>query len=171
MKVKPLPCPFCGRIPKFHRIPQELTEPELNAFWSLSCGDRKHHCPGNASSHGDKKADAVAEWNSRNPADVHQIPLSPQDKPPFVARCGTVMVLVQSIEQAGDDGPMFLGGLILEGFHFNDHGDYGPGDTVGFGPLTDHWRRISVNRKFKCSECRRSFDTVEEALLHKLESH
>lgn len=173
MKIKPLPCPFCGKIPKFHRVPQEVAEPELNAFWSLSCGDRRNYCPGNASAHGDKKADAVAEWNKRKPADVAQFPLTPLDKPPFVARCGTLLLLVDELDDSFAEGFTILRGVILEGVYFNDNGNYGFGDRVSIGPITPHWRRISTNPdgRFSCSECFKRFHSVEETLIHKSQNH
>lgn len=147
MKIKPLTCPFCGRIPKFTHITASLAAPELdNAFWSLSCSD-KSNCTVYPAAYGDTRPKAVRAWNQRVERDIFQRPLKPDDKPPFMARCGNVLVMVKNIECDGGVGPFFLKGLILEGVHINDRGDYGPGDTVTFGPLSEYWRRITLTQK------------------------
>lgn len=143
-KVAPLPCPFCGTTPRFLRIPASLAAPEIDrAFWSLSCR-KNSECLAFPSASGDTKAEAVEAWNCRMPADLYQVPFTAEDKPPFVARNGRVVFLVEAIEDLTGHGFILIRGLMLEGIHFNDQGDYTPGDRVTIGPITDTWRRISA---------------------------
>jgi hypothetical protein len=145
MKIKPLPCPFCGRIPKFHHIAASLAAPEIaGAFWSLSCDHKKEACPGNPTAFGDTKSLARDEWNTRVPSDLSQSPIKPDDKPPFIARCGELLMLVDDLDGSLSESLIVLRGVILEGHHYNDRGDYGIGDRVNIGPITDYWRRISL---------------------------
>jgi len=61
---------------------------------------------------------------------------------PFIARCGSLILEVK--ECITEFAPMqMIRGIILQGKHFNDRGDYGPGDTVTVGPLTEHWRILT----------------------------
>lgn len=58
---------------------------------------------------------------------------------PFIAKCGQLIVEVKQVRE--EFLPMHLIRVeILAGKHFNDAGDYGPGDEVTIGPLTEHWR-------------------------------
>ena len=95
-------------------------------------------------SFGDTKPEAVAEWNKRNPADLSQVQIKTDDKPPFVARCGNLMLLVEALSSEHEGQLICLHGEILEGKHFSDDGDYGFGDVVTIGPITSHWRKVSV---------------------------
>jgi hypothetical protein len=61
---------------------------------------------------------------------------------PFIARCGNIIVQVRRVFTELLPLPMFRA-EILAGQHFNDAGDYGPGDTVNFGPLTEHWEVLT----------------------------
>ncbi len=61
---------------------------------------------------------------------------------PFIARCGSLIIQVE--ECLTEFAPMqMIRGEILDGKHFNDRGDYGLGDTVTIGPLTEHWRILT----------------------------
>lgn len=63
---------------------------------------------------------------------------------PFIAKCGKLIVEVQLC--LPEFAPMqMIRAEILQGMHFNDHGDYGPGDTVNIGPLTEHWRILTFS--------------------------
>jgi len=76
---------------------------------------------------------------------IAQVPIKSTDQTPFVARCGTFMLLVTEIDDCGSEGQfIILRGTILEGHHFNDHGEYTVGDCVSIGPITDHWRKITL---------------------------
>jgi|JFJP01.1.fsa_nt_gi hypothetical protein len=76
---------------------------------------------------------------------IAQVPIKFTDKPPFVARCGTFLLLVSEIEDFGTNGQhLILRGTILEGLYFNDRGNYSAGDRVSIGPITEYWRRITL---------------------------
>jgi hypothetical protein len=58
---------------------------------------------------------------------------------PFIAKCGNVTVEVLKVHE--DMLPMeMIRAKIIKGMHFNDRGNYGPGDEVNIGPLTEHWK-------------------------------
>lgn len=65
------------------------------------------------------------------------------DKTPFAARCGSVLVCVNELEELAPK-LIILRVRIIQGHHFNDRGDYGPGDEVTIGPITHHWRKLSL---------------------------
>lgn len=59
-----LPCPFCGKQPKFTRFkesPPEIEDP----YWGLGCGVR-NRCLVNPIAWGDTKKEAVKIWNQRD---------------------------------------------------------------------------------------------------------
>ncbi len=76
-------------------------------------------------------------------APLVQSRIKASDKVPFVARCGSVLCLVNSLEEFAPK-LILLRVRIVQGKHFSDCGDYGPGDEVTIGPITNHWRRISL---------------------------
>lgn len=58
---------------------------------------------------------------------------------PFIAKCGNLVVKALKIRE--DLAPLpVMRCHVVSGLHFNDHGDYGPGDEVNIGPLTTYWR-------------------------------
>lgn len=63
---EPRPCPFCGRAPKFKRIPD--TDEEQGYFWALGCYHRECHVAPGAT--GLAKATALVSWNSRAKEDA-----------------------------------------------------------------------------------------------------
>jgi hypothetical protein len=133
------PCPFCGGKPKRRRIMDHV--PELpKPFWSISCDNK--NCCGSCVC-GDSRGEADKAWNRRR-CELHLHPITGAEPVPFVAVNGGVLMMIEHIEQA--DGPLvvFMTGIITEGLHFNDRGNYGPGDRVCIGPITDTWRRIST---------------------------
>ncbi len=133
------PCPFCGKKPKRMRIPDH--GPELpKPFWSISCSD--HYCAIPTAS-GETRAAADKAWNRRR-CELNLHPITGTEAVPFVAVNGSVLFSVSGIEQMDGPGFVLMRGLIVEGFHFNDAGNYGPGQTVTIGPITDTWRRIST---------------------------
>lgn len=69
-------------------------------------------------------------------------PMSLDAPVPFIARCGKVVVEVKEVIKEFDP-LMMITAEILAGKHFNDAGDYGPGDTVNIGPLTEYWRILT----------------------------
>ena len=95
---------------------------------------------------------------SRNPVRViyretKQAALDPDTQPidspmdmaapvPFIAQCGGLIVQVDEVLQEFAPMPI-IRCEILQGKHFNDAGNYGPGDTVVIGPLTEHWRILT----------------------------
>lgn len=71
-----------------------------------------------------------------------ELPMDMATPVPFIARCGSLIVEVQKC--ITDFAPMqMIRAEILAGKHFNDRGNYGPGDTCTFGPLTEHWRILT----------------------------
>jgi hypothetical protein len=78
--------------------------------------------------------------------DIDQRRILGTEKPPFVARCGRVLLLVDEVIQPDPNtkGFILLRGTLIEGLHFDDRGDYGPGDRVTIGPITNYWRRITL---------------------------
>lgn len=115
----------------------------LPSFWSLSCG-RKSNCHTFPTASGDTRPEAVRYWNIRVEREVSQIPITAATETPFVARCGSVLIFVDALDGSFAEGFIILRGVLLEGKHFNDIGDYGVGDRVNIGPITDSWRRISL---------------------------
>ena len=78
-------------------------------------------------------------------------PIRLADKLPFAAKCGNLTIWVTSVDGEGvaksRKGPVeiiLIRGQIIQGKYFNDAGNYGPGDTVCIGPITDHWKRLSL---------------------------
>lgn len=71
-----------------------------------------------------------------------ELPMDMVAPVPFIAKCGKLIVEVQEVLQEFAPLPM-IRCEILSGEHFNDAGDYGPGDTVTIGPLTEHWRILT----------------------------
>lgn len=69
-------------------------------------------------------------------------PMSMDAPVPFIAKCGNVIVEVNECIKEFEPMQM-IRAEILKGLHFNDRGNYGPGDTVTMGPLTDHWRILT----------------------------
>jgi hypothetical protein len=133
------PCPFCGQKPKRRRITDhgpELPEP----FWSVACSNR--HCSIPCAS-GDTRQEADKAWNRRR-CELNLHPIAGTEAVPFVAVNGHFILAVSSIEQMDGPGFVMMRGRILEGTHFNDSGNYGPGEVVTIGPITDTWRRIST---------------------------
>lgn len=62
---------------------------------------------------------------------------------PFVAKCGGLIVKVTRIHEEFLPLPL-IRCQILAGKHFNDAGDYGPGDSVTIGPLIeDSWKILT----------------------------
>lgn len=133
------PCPFCGGKPRRRHLKDcgpELPEP----FWSISCENK--NCCGSCIS-GDTRSEADKAWNRRR-CELNMHPITGTEAVPFVAMNGSVLFAVSGIEQMDGPGFVLMRGLIVEGFHFNDAGNYGPGQTVTIGPITDTWRRIST---------------------------
>jgi hypothetical protein len=61
---------------------------------------------------------------------------------PFIAQCGNLIVEVNKVHV--DLLPLQLIDVeILKGKYFNDRGDYGPGDEVTIGPLSEHWKILT----------------------------
>jgi hypothetical protein len=73
------------------------------------------------------------------PLDLEALPVLPT---PFIARCGNLIVQVREVLERFQPLPM-VRVEILAGKHFNDAGNYGPGDEVTIGPLTDHWQILT----------------------------
>ena len=76
-------------------------------------------------------------------APLVQSRIKESDKTPFVARCGNLLVLVHDLEFFSSK-IIIMRCRILQGKHFNDRGDYGPGDDVTIGPISNYWRKISI---------------------------
>lgn len=75
-------------------------------------------------------------------------PLVPETLPsipvPFIASCGNLIVEVQEAFSKWQQIPMpMLRVIILRGRHFNNSGDYGPGEEVNIGPLSEHWKILT----------------------------
>ena len=83
-------------------------------------------------------------WTRSRRPNYELKPIKGDEETPFIGVCGTFMMFVQSIEELWNEGSGFIvvRGLILTGFHFNDRGNYEPGQTVTIGPITDSWRRL-----------------------------
>ena len=73
------------------------------------------------------------------PLDLEELPVIPT---PFIARCGNLVVQVNEVLDRFHPLPM-IRVKVLAGKHFNDAGDYGPGDEVNIGPLTEHWQVLT----------------------------
>lgn len=76
-------------------------------------------------------------------APLVESPIKATDKTPFAARCGGLLAYVITLEELAPR-MILLRVRIIQGKHFNDRGDYGPGDEVTIGPITNHWRRLSL---------------------------
>jgi hypothetical protein len=81
--------------------------------------------------------------------DIDQRRILGTEKPPFVARCGRMLFVVEEVILPDPAAKNFilLRGTLIEGKHFNDAGDYGPGDRVTVGPITKNWRRITLPKR------------------------
>lgn len=167
MKDKPLPCPFCGTIPRFRHIKD--CKPDLDdPFWALCCENKR--CSVSPQATDEKKAGALQLWNRRAASPISEARISPKDKVPFIARCGNLLFLVDEIEDLDNCGFIVLRGTIIEGHHFNDRGDYSAGDMCSIGPITDNWTRLTV-ASYKCSDCSYTGPSVEDVLIHKMHAH
>lgn len=73
------------------------------------------------------------------PLDLEELPVMPT---PFIARCGKLIVQVNEVLERFQPLPM-VRAEILAGKHFNDAGNYGPGDEVTIGPMSEHWEFLT----------------------------
>ena len=60
--MKPLPCPFCGAVPKLSRRGSPF------CFFMVMC--QADECPANPAAEASNHDDAVARWNKRAPVNT-----------------------------------------------------------------------------------------------------